>query len=159
MKAPHLTKYGISFTALLLTVGAGAQNQDSSGTTVKIPSSQIHYVSSGIKQNGGEIFFGPAYGDLKTGRHGTFLKFTPGFRSLLHSHTYDYFAVVVQGVMANPEKGEKDVPLPPGSYWYQKGGEAHSTKCLSKDKECIIFLVSDGKFDAQVLEKEQGHGA
>jgi hypothetical protein len=55
--------------------------------------------------------------------------------------------------MSNPEKGEKDSPLPVGSYWYQKGGEPHYTNCLSKE-DCIIFLVSDGKFDAQVLEKE-----
>ena len=68
-------------------------------------------------------------------------------------HTSDYYVVVVKGVMSNPEKGEKDSPLPVGSYWYQKGGEPHYTKCLSKE-DCIIFLASDGKFDAQVLEKE-----
>jgi len=35
--------------------------------------------------------------------------------------------------MSNPEKGEKDSPLPVGSYWYQKGGEPHYTNCLSKE--------------------------
>ena len=55
-------------------------------------------------------------------------------------------------MISNPEKGEKDLPLPVGSHWYQKGGEPHYTKCLSK-QACTIFLVSDENFDAQVLEK------
>jgi len=32
------------------------------------------------------------------------MKFTPGFHSLLHSHTYDYYAVVIKGIMSNPEQ-------------------------------------------------------
>ena len=140
--------------ALLGLAGAtSAQPPAAAGTTVKVPADQIKFVTSGIRQHGGEIFLGPAFGDVRNGRHGTFMKFTPGFRSLLHSHTFDYYAVVVKGVMSNPEKGEKDSPLPVGSYWYQKGGEPHYTNCLSKE-ECLIFLVSDGKFDAQTLEKE-----
>ncbi len=51
------------------------------------------------------------------------MKCTPGFHSLLRSHINDYYAVVIKGIMSNPERGEKDSPLPPGSYWYQKGGE------------------------------------
>ena len=42
------------------------------------------------------------------------MKFTPGFRSLLHSHTFDYYAMWFKGVISNPEKGEKDSPLPVG---------------------------------------------
>jgi hypothetical protein len=139
--------------ALGLASTVHAQDQAPQAKTVKIPASQIKFVHSGIVQHGGEILFGPAYGDLKTGKHGTFLHFPANWASLLHSHTYDYYAVVVKGVMANPEKGEKDEPLPVGSYWYQKGGEPHTTKCISKE-ECVIFLVSDHNFDAQVLEKE-----
>jgi len=79
--------------------------------------------------------------------------FPAGFVSLEHSHTYDYYAVVIKGTIANPLEGEKDLPLPPGSYWYQQGGEPHWTKCISK-VPCTIFLVSDGRWDAQVLEKK-----
>jgi hypothetical protein len=154
MKFGQLTASGIAFSVLLGLAGAAsAQEPAAAGATVKIPADQIKFSTSGIRQHGGEILLGRAYGDVQNGKHGTFLKFTPGFHSLLHSHTYDYYAVVVKGVISNPEKGEKDSPLPVGSYWYQKGGEPHYTNCLSKE-ECIIFLVSDGKFDAQVLEKE-----
>jgi beta-alanine degradation protein BauB len=144
----------LASSAFLGLAGAtSAQGLAAAGTTVKVPANQIEFVTSGIRQHGGEIFLGRAFGDVQNGKHGTFMKFTPGFRSLLHSHTFDYYAVVVKGVISNPEKGEKDSPLPVGSYWYQKGGEPHYTNCLSKE-ECIIFLVSDGKFDAQTLEKE-----
>jgi beta-alanine degradation protein BauB len=144
---------------LALGVGCGATPSPraadavSAGTTVKIPADKIQFVHSGIVQHGGEILLGPAFGDIKTGKHGTFLHFQGQWASLLHSHTYDYFAVVVKGTVANPEQGEADVPLPPGSYWYQKGGEPHATKCISAE-ECLVFLVSDHAFDAQVLEKE-----
>jgi hypothetical protein len=150
MNFRNVVSCGIGVVALgyLTTVQA-----DNHPKTVKVPADRIQFVHSGIKQHGGEILLGPAYGDIKTGKHGTFLHFPGNWASLLHSHTYDYYAVVVKGVMANPEKGEEDEPLPAGSYWYQKGGEPHTTKCISKE-ECIAFLVSNGKFDAQVLEKE-----
>jgi|HubBroStandDraft_5_1064220.scaffolds.fasta_scaffold14640_4 hypothetical protein len=155
MRSRRIKAVGLVLLALFGLSGAvNAQTQAAPGTTVKIPADKITYVSSGIKQHGGEIFLGAAYGNAQTGKHGTFMKFTPGFHSLLHSHTNDYYAVVIKGIMSNPEKGEKDSPLPPGSYWYQKGGEPHTTNCLSTKEECIIFLVSDGLFDAQVLEKE-----
>jgi beta-alanine degradation protein BauB len=121
--------------------------------SVKIPASQIHHDHSGIVQHGGEILLGSASGDMKTGRHGSFMFFPAGFVSLKHSHSHDYYAVVIKGTIANPLEGEKGLPLPPGSYWYQKGGEPHWTKCISK-VPCTIFLVSDGSWDAQVLGKE-----
>ena len=154
MNFRQVFSFVLASSALLGLAGAtSAQELAATGTTVKVPADQIKFVTSGIRQHGGEIFLGRAFGDIQNGKHGTFLKFTPGFHSLLHSHTSDYYAVVVKGVISNPEKGEKDSPLPVGSYWYQKGGEPHYTNCLSKE-DCIIFLVSDGKFDAQVLEKE-----
>jgi quercetin dioxygenase-like cupin family protein len=153
-KSLNVTTGGLLVTALCCVGSSVSADQARSGESAQIPAGQVHYVSSGIKQHGGEIFIGSGYGDYKSGKHGTFLKFTPGFHSLLHTHTYDYYAVVIKGVVENPVKGEKDTPqLPPGSYWYQKGGQPHWTNCVSKT-ECIVFLVSDGKWDAQVLEKE-----
>lgn len=35
----------------------------------------------------------PAYGDLRSGRHGTFVRMPAGFKSPVHTHTEDYFAV------------------------------------------------------------------
>jgi len=42
--------------------------------------------------------------------------------------------------------GGTEVPLPVGSYWFQKGGERHITKCISPN-ECIFFISQAGRFD------------
>jgi len=36
--------------------------------------------------------------------------------------------------------------LPAGSYYFQKGGERHVTKCISSN-ECVFFVSQNGKFD------------
>ena len=90
-----------------------------------------------------------AYGEMTDGRHGTFLKFSPGFVSPLHSHSADYAAVVIKGEMANYKPGETPIPLGPGGFWYQKGKQAHTTACLS-ETEGLIFLIQGQGFDAQI---------
>jgi hypothetical protein len=88
----------------------------------------------------------PAYGDLAHGAHGTFIKMPAGFVSKVHTHTGDYWGVVISGVAVNGKPGSADIPLPVGSYWLQKGGESHVTKCISPN-ECIFFLNQKEKFD------------
>jgi len=53
---------------------------------------------------------------------------------------------VFAGVAVNGVPGTADVPLPVGSYWFQKGGERHVTKCISPN-ECIFFISQNEKFD------------
>ena len=69
-----------------------------------------------------------------------------GFVSAPHAHTEDYFGIVITGVGVNTGAKGKDVPLPPGSYWFQPGGQEHVTKCVSTT-ECIFFIHQGGKFD------------
>jgi quercetin dioxygenase-like cupin family protein len=69
-----------------------------------------------------------------------------GFVSPPHTHTEDYYAVVIAGVGANGRPDGQDVELPAGSYWFQKGKEVHVTKCLSAN-ECIFFFSQPGKSD------------
>ena len=66
--------------------------------------------------------------------------------SPLHSHSADYSGIVIQGVVVNTQPGNADVPLPAGSYYFQKGKEDHVTKCLS-DTECLFFIYQPDKFD------------
>ena len=54
--------------------------------------------------------------------------------------------VVISGVAVNGLPGSTDVPLPIGSYWFQKGGERHITKCISPN-ECVFFISQNDKFD------------
>jgi hypothetical protein len=116
------------------------------GPSISIPADKITFVPTGIKTEEGELLAGLAYGDIQNGRHGTFVRMPAGFVSPAHIHTEDYYAVVVEGVMANHAPDSKAVPLPVGSYYFQQGEEAHVTRCLS-ETDCLFFIVQPGKFD------------
>ena len=115
--------------------------------SVSTPVTELKYGPTGVSDGvHGELNAAVAYGDLAHGAHGTFIKMPAGFVSAVHTHSEDYWGVVISGVAANGIPGSKDTPLPVGSYWFQKGGEAHVTKCLSPN-ECIFFISQNGKFD------------
>ena len=111
------------------------------------PVTELQYGPTGLSDGvHGELSAAPAYGDLANGPHGTFIKMPAGYESPTHIHTDDYWAVVVSGVMVNKTPGSPDVALPVGSYYFQKGGEPHVTKCISPT-ECVFFVNQSGKFD------------
>jgi len=135
---------GISLLAL-----AGPSRQPS----VSTPVTELKYGPTGVSDGvHGELNAAAAYGDLAHGAHGTFIKMPAGFVSPVHTHSEDYWGVVISGVAANGLPGSKDISLPVGSYWFQKGGEAHVTKCLSPN-ECIFFISQNGKFDYLKVDK------
>lgn len=143
----------IAFALLFAFAGSTAARAEEAahpvheGPSVSTPAAQITFVPTGVKSPKGlELKAGPAYGNLGAGRHGTFVRMPAGFVSAVHTHTEDYYAVVIEGVGANGLPGEKDLPLPAGSYWFQRGEEAHVTKCLSKT-DCLFFINQPGKFD------------
>ena len=116
-------------------------------SSVSTPVTELDYGPTGLSDGvHGELAAAPAYGDLANGPHGTFIKMPAGYVSPTHTHTEDYWAVVVSGVMVNKTPDGADVPLPVGSYFLQKGGEPHVTKCISAT-ECIFFISHNGKFD------------
>ena len=119
------------------------------GPSVSIPAAEVTFVGTGVRTEQGELLAGPAYGDLQNGQHGTFVRMPAGFKSPVHTHTEDYYAVVLKGVGANHSPKGEVVPLPVGSYWFQRGEEAHVTQCLSDD-ECLFFIVQPGKFDYNI---------
>ncbi len=115
--------------------------------SVSTPVTELKYGPTGVSDGvHGELNAAPAYGDLTHGAHGTFIKMPAGFVSKVHTHTADYWGVVISGVAVNGTPGSADVPLPVGSYWFQKGGENHVTKCISPN-ECIFFISQEKKFD------------
>jgi beta-alanine degradation protein BauB len=126
------------------------------GQSTSIPASEWVFHDTGARGVDGitKIEFADAYGDMQKGKHGTFFRFTPGFVSPLHTHTHDYYAVVLKGEMQNYEVGVEPVTLGPGSYWYQRGKRAHTTACVS-DTPGEIFIVQSNMFDAQVPPKEE----
>ncbi len=110
--------------------------------SVSIPVTALKYKQGAI----GPIKRAQVYGDRNSGAHGTFVKLPAGFVSPPHTHTEDYYATVISGVMASGLEGEPDILLAPGSYWFQKGKERHVTKCLSAN-ECVFFQSQKGKAD------------
>ncbi len=132
--------------ALLATPLAVQAQVVHDGNSVSIPADRLGFGATGVKTDIGELYAGPAYGDLSTGKHGTFIKMPAHFVSDPHIHTEDYFAVVIEGIGANGPVTGEDIALPAGSYWFQRGEEAHVTKCLS-DTDCLFFIVQPGKFD------------
>ena len=120
-----------AFFATLLAGSTYALAQDANPhpvhetSSVSIPAKDIHFFNSGVKTEIGELEAGPAYGDLQNGHHGTFIHMPAGFVSPVHTHTEDYYAVVIKGVGANDPVGAKPKSLPIGSYWFQRGEEAH----------------------------------
>ena len=136
---------GVILAAAGITLIVEAQT--SGKLSVNIPVTQLQYGKTGVTDGvHGELQAAPAYGDLAHGAHGTFIKMPAGFVSPIHTHTSDYWGVVISGVGANGIPGSTDVQLPVGSYWFQKGGERHVTKCLSAN-ECIFFINQSSKFD------------
>jgi hypothetical protein len=121
------------------------------GSSVSLPADQVQFGPTGVKTDIGELMAGPAFGDLSKGQHGTFIRMPAGFVSPVHTHTEDYLAVVISGVGANGLAGSADVALPAGSYWFQRGEEAHVTKCLSTE-DCLFFIYQPGEFDYVTTE-------
>ncbi|MDI1263386.1 MAG: DUF4437 domain-containing protein [bacterium] len=115
--------------------------------SVSTPVTELKFGPTGVSDGSHrELYAAAAYGDLAHGAHGTFVKMPAGFTSKIHTHSEDYWGVVISGVAVNQKPGSPDIALPVGSYWFQKGGERHVTKCISPN-ECIFFINQAGKFD------------
>lgn len=136
--------------AASLVAFAASDNQPS----LNVPVTKIQFGPTGVKDGKtGELLAGPVYGNLGKGPHGTFIRMPAGFVSPVHNHTGAYWGIVISGVAANGLPGAADVELPAGSYWYQKGGEAHVTKCLA-GHECLFFISQDTPFDYVAVPKK-----
>ncbi len=132
----------------LLSLGTvAAAAAPDAAPSINTPVTRLQYGPTGVSDGiHGELMAAPAYGDLGHGPHGTFIRMPAGFVSRIHIHTGDYWGVVVSGVAVNGVPGSVDVQLPAGSYWFQKGGERHITKCVSPN-ECLFFISQASKFD------------
>lgn len=136
--------------AASLVAFAASDNQPS----LNVPVTKIQFGPTGVKDGKtGELLAGPVYGNLGKGPHGTFIRMPAGFVSPVHNHTGAYWGIVISGVAANGLPGAADVELPAGSYWYQKGGEAHVTKCLA-GHECLFFISQNTPFDYVAVPKK-----
>lgn len=70
-----------------------------------------------------------------------------GGESPLHTHTSDYWAVMVSGTESAREKVE-DAPMKvlPGSTWYQPAKAPHINKCMGPE-HCVFFVYYPNGMD------------
>ena len=144
--------FPIALVVFALACAAPGHAADTiSGASVSTPAAKIAFGPTGVKTGVGELKAGPAYGNLANGKHGTFIRMPAGFVSPLHTHSEEYFGIVISGTGVNVQPGGEDVALPAGSYWFQRGNEKHVTKCISST-DCLFFIYQPGKFDYVVAK-------
>lgn len=105
-----------------------------------LPADRIPWVD----EPGAPVQLGALWGDRAIGEAGTLLRTPAGFQSGLHSHTADYWAIVVQGVWEHwvPSTGEgTGIRLESGAHWTQVKTQLHEDACVS-DTPCTIFLFN-----------------
>lgn len=105
-----------------------------------LPADRIPWVG----EAGAPVELGPLWGDRARGEAGTLLRTQPGFRSGPHSHTADYWAIVVQGTWEHwvPSTGEgRGIRLENGAHWTQVRTQLHEDACIS-EVPCVIFLFN-----------------
>lgn len=146
MKPLHIARLSTVLVALTFAGGViaheGRMSTVATVPNVNTPVTELKWGETGI----GPLQASPVFGDLSKGEHATIIKMPAGFASPVHTHTHDYYAIVVTGVVTNASVGEKEIPLPPGSYWLQPGDKPHVTKCISTT-ECIFSIHQSKKFD------------
>jgi hypothetical protein len=133
----------VALLLLFAILGDQSARSDPQGdTSIDVPATHLKFY-----QDKEGLTVANAWGDPANGAHSNFIKISANTASPLHTHTQSYYGVVITGVVVNqPAANGPDEPLMPGSYWYQKGGEPHVTKCISQT-ECLIFVTSKGSFD------------
>ena len=91
----------------------------------------------------------PIEGNGAKGAYLGYLKLPAGFTSPVHSHTFDYWAVLVQGKMTHwaatgSEAGAKQLGI--GDLTFMPGKVEHVSKCFP-GAECIMVIMQKGKGD------------
>ena len=94
--------------------------------------------------------FAPIEGDAMKGAHYAYLKLPAGFTSPPHSHSSDYWAVLVQGKMTHwaAEGGSEAEAkqLGVGDLTYMPAKLNHISKCFP-GADCVMAVYQKGKFD------------
>lgn len=127
------------FAVLCAAQPAPAQ-EPAASHSLSIAARQVKWIDLGGPQ------LGTVWGDANTGAHGSFLRLPKGFVSPAHTHTGDYYGVIVEGSVTNAEAGQPEVALGPGSYYFQKGRADHVTKCVGVT-DCLIYISQSKAFD------------
>lgn len=76
-----------------------------------------------------------------------------GLASPTHTHTHDYYSIVISGTVTNPFEGEDHAPeMGPGDAWRVPGGAVHRIACVSEEP-CLFHTHGDALWDLQLVGK------
>jgi quercetin dioxygenase-like cupin family protein len=124
---------------------AGAQNAKQLAAT---PASQVRFRPLDPQNAGGK---GPqmavVFGDERKGPLGFLLKTQPGERPGPHTHSSDFYGVVIQGIVHNfAAGGPEGQGLGPGSIYFTPAGVPHDNHC-EESSSCLFFVYAPNGFD------------
>jgi hypothetical protein len=139
----------ISLRAWRATLACVCLTWGSAGTAHAEPLSQNSYIPTDKTPWYQEapnvpVRLAPLWGDRVKGEAGTLLRAPAGFRSGPHTHTADYWAIVVLGTWEHwvPSTSEGvGTKLEPGAFWTQIKDQPHEDACVSATP-CTIFLFN-----------------
>ena len=93
------------------------------------------------------VSFGPAWGNMAEGAHGTFGLFPGMASSPAHVHSDEYYGIVISGTVTNPFDGDANpTMLPAGSAWHVPANSNHITACAS-GQDCLFYFHARSAFD------------
>lgn len=132
---------GVFCVCLLNADVSLAQDENRMSTRTTVNELNWHAVSDGRSVS-------PIYGDMKSGKHITFVKFAPGLKTEPHTHSKDYVGIVVKGTMRHHQPGfpETNTLLPTGSHWSMPANVVHISECLP-GSECVFAMYQEAAFD------------
>lgn len=90
------------------------------------------------------------WGDPEKGPYGALLRFPAGFKSPMHTHSFDEYTVTIQGTAVHWTETESEATakrMTPGSYTLIRGNVNHVSSCAPDGEECITFLTQAHPFD------------
>ena len=93
------------------------------------------------------------YGDLeKKGPTHFLMKYSAGKKAPPHTHSGDYYAVVVSGKFRHFLESDNEYELlTAGSTWFQRGGVVHQDECVGPEDGILSIFWPRG-FDVEFVE-------
>lgn len=147
--SPSIPKL-ISLLSLLAAVSACAVAVSAGlrGETAHTAATELTWADSG---------FGPRVsavdGDFSKGSHITYVKFTEGMATQLHTHTHDYTGIVITGTTMHWEPGKPETrkQLSAGAHWFVPANVPHVSECLP-GMECLMAIYQNDPMDFLPVE-------
>ena len=130
----------------VLVVGAWSlgrlQGQSGEGKVVFASPAQAKFEAMAESK---QVSMASIWGDSKTGAHGTYTKFAPGYDAGMHTHTNDVWIVVIKGAyLYKDDAGEKRVAA--GDFLRVPGGHKHWSGG-DKKEGALFYEEGSAKFD------------